>query len=73
MSAELCPICEKGILLEQNHLHPIGFHPIHRYQEFVTLEHSICDNCGEWITTPEQSRANKKIIIAAKNLLVEAI
>ena len=71
MNTELCPICGKGILLEQTHLHPVGF-LFHHYQEFITLQHSICDYCGEWITTPEQSRYNKKVI-KEQNLLVEAI
>ena len=32
------------------------------------LRHSVCDHCHEYITTPEQSRANKIKILAASSL-----
>lgn len=47
-----CPICDIGELNEE----------FHETNEIVGLVHSICDYCGEWIVTPEQSRHNKKLI-----------
>jgi hypothetical protein len=73
MNTELCPICGKGILSEQTHLHSMKFFQNSRKHDTVELKHSICDYCGEWITTPEQSKFNKNAIITSKNLLIGAI
>lgn len=48
----ICPICGYGDLVEYTH----------QYSD-ITLLHSICNYCEEWVTTPEQSRENKKRIM----------
>lgn len=60
----LCPLCGEGHLTEQTHDRASdidGFRFVVR-----GLRHSLCDHCGETITTPEQSRHNKRAMIRAR-------
>jgi hypothetical protein len=45
-----CPVCGKGRIFTRRH----------SYDGVNGLYHSICDTCKAIITTPEQSRYNKK-------------
>ena len=59
-----CPLCGEGHLRELT--------PARRDErdgvvvEIPGLRHSLCDHCGEAITTPEQSRHNKRAVIEAR-------
>jgi HTH-type transcriptional regulator/antitoxin MqsA len=64
----LCPLCGEGHLVEHTHDRNgdiDGFRYVVR-----GLRHSLCDHCGETITTPEQSRHNKRVIIEARDRAV---
>ena len=64
-NSTLCPICGEGHLIE--HTHDLAAE-IEGYSYVVDgLLHSICDHCDEYITTPDQSRHNKRVIIAARD------
>ena len=70
MNAEsvLCPLCGEGHLAEHTHDRDgdiDGF----RYTVHG-LRHSLCNHCGETITTPEQSRHNKRALIEARGRAV---
>lgn len=51
-----CPICGMGQLIE--HKHKLAFDGAN----IPNLLHSLCSYCGEYVTTPEQSRHNKTLI-----------
>ena len=51
-----CPICGMGQLIE--HKHKLAFDGAN----IPDLLHSLCSYCGEYVTTPEQSRHNKRLI-----------
>jgi len=57
----LCPLCGEGQLVEQTHERHAEIDG-HAYVVSGLL-HSLCSHCGEYITTPEQSRHNKRTII----------
>ncbi len=63
-----CPVCGVGRLVERHHekKSEIDGHP------FVIrgLLHSVCDHCDERVTTPAQSRHNKKMIADARTQAV---
>lgn len=65
-----CPICDKGHLIENTHELAAD---LEGYSYVIPgLLHSLCDHCGEYITTPDQSRHNKRLIIAARDQAVAA-
>lgn len=67
-SAILCPLCGEGRLVEHNHERHFE---IEGFAYTVSgLRHSLCNHCGEDITTPDQSRHNKRVIIAARDQVV---
>lgn len=51
-----CPLCGMGQLIE--HKHRLSFDGAN----IPDLLHSECSYCHEYITTPEQSRHNKRLI-----------
>ena len=60
----ICPLCEVGRLVEH-------FHERHNETDgykFVVrgLLHSGCTDCGEGVTTADQTRHNKRILIDAR-------
>lgn len=61
--SNLCPLCGTGRLVEHTHerQNTIDGQRLTVY----SLVHSICDYCGEYITTPWQSRRNKRTIAEA--------
>lgn len=67
--SRLCPMCDEGSLVERTHerQETIDGHA------FIIggLVHSICDHCGEYITTPQQSRHNKRVIAEARQHAVD--
>lgn len=64
----LCPVCGEGHLVEHTHARDAE---LEGYSYVVKgLRHSLCDHCGEDITTPDQSRYNKRAIIEARNRAV---
>jgi HTH-type transcriptional regulator/antitoxin MqsA len=64
----LCPLCGKGSLCEETDVRNAD---IDGFQYVVHgLRHSFCDHCGETITTPEQSRHNKRMIVEARDRAV---
>lgn len=62
-----CPFCDTGTLSSKEHTRyhwqtrPQGPHCIP-----MALLHMECNECGAYITTPEQSRYNKERILATK-------
>lgn len=62
-----CPMCEKGRLVEHAHDRRKGVDGF--AFDVYGLAHSICDYCGEYIVTSDQSRQNKRIVIAARMAL----
>lgn len=66
MTNEPCPFCG-GTLTQHQH---IRYHwetaAYGAVCHTVALEHMECALCGSHITTPDQSRSNKKAIIAVK-------
>lgn len=66
----LCPLCAAGQLIEHTHerQEEIDGHAI----VISGLLHSLCTHCGEYITTPNQSRHNKRVLIEARQRAVEA-
>lgn len=63
-----CPICGEGTLVANVHERS---YDVDGFPYVVQgLRHSLCDHCGEYITTPEQSRYNKRVIIAARDQAV---
>lgn len=66
--AMLCPLCGEGQLIEHSHRRDFEFDG----QGYLVsgLRHSSCSHCGEDITTPEQSRHNKRAIIEARTQAV---
>ena len=67
-SSILCPLCGEGRLLEHSQERQYK-NEDHAYV-VTDLRYSLCSHCGEEITTPEQSRHNKRIIIAARDQAV---
>jgi HTH-type transcriptional regulator / antitoxin MqsA len=61
---DLCPICGQGQLIEHTHGHRTD--PGGQGNVVSGLLHSICNGCGEYVATPEQSRHNKRMIVAAR-------
>ena len=61
----LCPLCGAGQLIEHTHEHPAEIKG-HAYV-VPGLLHTLCSHCGEYITTPEQSRHNKRVILGARD------
>lgn len=61
---ETCPLCGVGRLIEHSHERQ---NETDGY-EFVVrgLLHSVCSDCGERVTTPDQTRHNKRILIDAR-------
>lgn len=69
-NSTLCPICGEGHLIE--HTHDLEAE-LEGYSYVINgLLHSICDHCDEYIITPDQSRHNKRMIIAARDQAVAA-
>lgn len=65
----LCPLCDTGQLHE--HTHECQ-EMIDGYKVVIPgLRHSICDHCAEYITTPTQSRHNKRVLIEARQRAVD--
>ncbi len=65
-----CPICDEGHLIENTHELAAD---LEGYSYVIPgLLHSLCNHCGEYITTPDQSRHNKRVIIAARDQAVAA-
>lgn len=64
----LCPLCGEGQLIEHTHERPAEIEG-HAYVVSGLL-HSLCSHCGEYITTPAQSRHNKRVIITARDQAV---
>lgn len=69
-SSILCPLCGEGRLVEHTHERHLDVDG-HAYV-VSGLRHSLCSHCGEDITTPEQSRYNKRTIIEARHQAVAA-
>ncbi len=66
----LCPICGEGKLIA--HTHDLAAE-IEGYRYVVKgLQHSLCNHCDEYLTTPDQSRHNKGVISAARDQAVTA-
>jgi len=65
----LCPLCDTGQLNEFTHERQelIDGHKV----VIPGLLHSLCNHCGEYITTPTQSRYNKQTLIEARQRAVE--
>jgi HTH-type transcriptional regulator/antitoxin MqsA len=64
----LCPMCGEGQLVEHTHER---HYKIEGLAYVVSgLRHSLCSHCGEDITTPDQSRHNKRVIIEARDRAV---
>jgi len=64
----LCPLCGEGRLIEhtqERHFKNEGLAYV-----VTGLRYSLCSHCREEITTPEQSRHNKRAIIAARDRAV---
>jgi len=62
------PLCGEGRLVEHAHERDCNIED-HTYV-VSGLRHSLCSHCGEDITTPDQSRHNKRTIIEARNQAV---
>lgn len=58
------PLCGQGRLREQTHARRDERDGV--VVETPGLRYSLCDHCGETITTPEQSRHNKRALIEAR-------
>lgn len=59
-----CPICGEGNLLTRKHQRDSE---LDGYKFVVSsLLHSVCDHCGERVTTPDQSRHNKKVLVDSR-------
>lgn len=60
----LCPLCGVGKLVEHHHERQSELDG----HKFVIsgLLHSVCDGCGERVTTPDESRHNKRVISDAR-------
>jgi len=69
-NSTLCPICGEGHLIE--HTHDLASELEGHSYVINGLLHSLCDHCDEYITTPDQSRHNKRVIIAARDQAVAA-
>lgn len=65
----LCPLCDTGQLHEYTHERQevIDGHKV----VIPGLLHTLCNHCGEYITTPAQSRYNKQALIEARQRVVE--
>ena len=61
---EICPLCGVGRLVEHTHERR---NKIDVYKFVVRgLLHSVCTDCGERVTTPEQMCHNKRVLIDAR-------
>ncbi len=62
-STDLCPICGEGRLQPK-----IGKNPVEYKSETTKLDlhFSLCDACGSEQADPDQTRANKRLMIAFK-------
>ena len=63
---EVCPMCDVGHLIEKKHDYYKEIDNGMWYARVGGLRHSICDQCGSYIVSPEQSRFNKQKIMKAK-------
>lgn len=66
-----CPLCDAGPLVERPHDLKTA-HQGHRYR-VTGLRHSTCAQCEAYLTTPTQSRHNKRRVIAARDSVVAAM
>lgn len=65
-----CPLCDGALLVE----HPHDFtaeHQGHPYR-VTGLRHATCPSCASYLVSPEQSRHNKRRLIAARARVVAA-
>ena len=67
-SSILCPLCGEGRLVE--HTQERHFKSDDLAYVVTGLRYSLCSHCGEEITAPDQSRHNKRAIIAARDRAV---
>ena len=58
---ELCVVCGYGRFVETPHVSLREPGP-----PVEGLLHMVCSHCKEWVVTPEQSRHNKRLLIAAR-------
>ena len=58
---ELCVVCGYGRFVETPHT---GINS--RMIPVEGLLHMVCSHCQEWVVTPEQSRHNKRLLVAAR-------
>ena len=62
-NTSVCSICEEGELHAHVGCNPVEYKNIHKE---LPMHYSECDCCGSEITLPEQSRTNKRLMIAFK-------
>ncbi len=65
-----CPLCDGALLVEQAH----DFATEHQGRPYrVTgLRHLNCPSCAAFLVSPEQSRHNKRRLVAARARVVAA-
>ncbi|MGP4932911.1 type II toxin-antitoxin system MqsA family antitoxin [Pseudoalteromonas nigrifaciens] len=62
-NTSVCSICEEGELHAQVGSNPVEYKNTHKE---LPMHYSECECCGSEITLPEQSRTNKRLMIAFK-------
>jgi hypothetical protein len=63
---ELCPFCGHPLETRQHVKYHWQSTMFGATCHTIALSHMECDACGSYITTPDQSRRNKRSILATK-------
>ena len=63
---EQCPFCSGQLDIRQHIKYHWQYTPRGATCHTIALSHMECADCGAYITTPDQSRRNKRSILAIK-------